>query len=305
MGSKCLTPCLSATVVVVDFFEVFNAMQIITRIIEMQSLAESLRTQGRTIGFVPTMGFLHEGHLSLMRRARQESDAVVASIFVNPTQFGPQEDFERYPRDEEGDRRKCESAGVDILFMPNAAEMYPEKPSVFVTVEGISDILEGAIRPGHFRGVATVVMKLFNIVKPHKAFFGQKDYQQCAVIKRMVKGLNLDVEVVALPTVREHDGLAMSSRNSYLSPDERRIAAVIHSALASAEQMVKAGVGEPEKLKNKMLAILREEPGVVVDYVEVADPESLAPLAIVKGRAVILTAVRLGRTRLIDNILIS
>ncbi len=280
-------------------------MQIITAISEMQSLAESLMKQGRTIGFVPTMGFLHEGHLSLMRRAREECDAVVASIFVNPTQFGPQEDFERYPRDEEGDRRKCESAGVDILFMPTATEMYPEKPSVFVTVEGIAEILEGAIRPGHFRGVATVVAKLFNIVKPHKAFFGQKDYQQCAVIKRMVKGLNLEVKVVVLPTVREQDGLAMSSRNSYLSADERRVAAVIHRALASGEQMVKAGVGEPETLKTTMRAVLGEAPGIVLDYVEVADPESLTPLAIVKGRAVILIAVRLGRTRLIDNILIS
>ncbi len=280
-------------------------MKIITTISEMQFLADALRREGKTIGFVPTMGFLHEGHLSLMRRARQESDAVVASIFVNPTQFGPQEDFERYPRDEEGDRIKCESAGVDILFMPTAAEMYPEKPSVFVTVEGISDILEGAIRPGHFRGVATVVAKLFQIVKPHKAFFGQKDYQQCAVIKRMVKGLNLDVEVVVLPTVREQDGLAMSSRNSYLSADERRVAAVIHRALASGEQMVKAGVGEPETLKTTMRAVLGEAPGIVLDYVEVADPESLTPLAIVKGRAVILIAVRLGRTRLIDNVLIS
>jgi pantoate--beta-alanine ligase len=280
-------------------------MKIITTISEMQILADSLRREGKTIGFVPTMGFLHEGHLSLMRRARQECDVVVASIFVNPTQFGPQEDFERYPRDEEGDRRKCESAGVDILFMPTVAEMYPEKLSVFVTVEGLSDILEGAIRPGHFRGVATVVMKLFNIVKPHKAFFGQKDFQQCAVIKRMVKGLNLDVDIIIMPTMREQDGLAMSSRNRYLSPDERRVAAVIHRALASAEQMVKDGVGEPEKLKNKMLAILREEPGVVVDYVEAVDPDSLLPLAIIRGRVVILIAVRLGRTRLIDNILIS
>ena len=280
-------------------------MKIITAISDMQSLAESLRREGKAIGFVPTMGFLHEGHRSLMRQARQESDTVVASIFVNPTQFGPQEDFERYPRDEEGDRRKCESAGVDILFMPTAAEMYPEKPSVFVTVEGISDILEGAIRPGHFRGVATVVAKLFHIVKPHKAFFGQKDYQQCAVIKRVVKGLNLAVEVVVLPTVREQDGLAMSSRNSYLSADERRVATVIHRVLTSAEQMVKAGVGEPEKLKNKMLAILREEPGVVVDYVEAVDPESLLPMGIIKGRVVILIAVRVGRTRLIDNVLVS
>jgi len=279
-------------------------MKIITSISEMQSLVESLRRQGRTIGFVPTMGFLHEGHLSLMRRARQECDTVVVSIFVNPTQFGPREDFERYPRDEEGDRKKCESAGVDIIFMPSAAEMYPEKPEVFVVVEGISDILEGAVRPGHFRGVATVVAKLFSIVKPHKAFFGQKDYQQCAVIKRMVKGLNFDVEIVVMPTVREQDGLAMSSRNSYLSADERRAAAAIHRALRAGEQLVNAGIREPEKLTNKMRAVLREEKGLLIDYIEVADPDSLAPLEAVKEGMVVLVAVRLGRTRLIDNLLI-
>ncbi len=279
-------------------------MKIITTISEMQSLAESLRKQGRTVAFVPTMGFLHEGHLSLMRRARQECDTVVVSIFVNPTQFGPNEDFERYPRDEEGDRGKCESAGVDILFMPSAAEMYPDKPTVFATVDGISDILEGAIRPGHFRGVATVVAKLFNIVKPHKAFFGRKDYQQCVVIKRMVKGLNIDVEIVALPTVREPDGLAMSSRNSYLKSDERRAAAVIYRALLAAEHLAGAGAKNPEKLKNKMQAVLREERGIEIDYIEIADPESLAPLAMVTNKMVILVAVRLGRTRLIDNLLV-
>ena len=279
-------------------------MKIIRTVSEMQSLARSLVKQGRTIGFVPTMGYLHEGHLSLMRRARQECDVVVASIFVNPTQFGPLEDFERYPRDEEGDRKKCESAGVDVLFMPAAAEMYPEKPVVFVAVEGITDILEGAIRPGHFRGVATVVAKLFNIVLPAKAYFGQKDFQQCAVIKRMVKGLNADVEIVVLSTVREQDGLAMSSRNSYLNPEERHAAAIIYRAMSAAEQLIKAGVKEPEKVKNKATAVLKEVAGLLIDYVEVADPETLAPLSEMKGPAVILVAVRLGKTRLIDNMLV-
>ncbi len=279
-------------------------MQIITTISEMRSLAESLRKQGRTIGFVPTMGFLHAGHLSLLRRARQECDTVVVSIFVNPTQFGPNEDFERYPRDEKGDRGKCESVGVDILFTPTAAEMYPDKPTVFVTVDGISDILEGAIRPGHFRGVATVVAKLFHIVKPHKAFFGQKDYQQCAVIKRMVKGLNIDVEIVALPTVREQDGLAMSSRNSYLNSDERRASAVIYRALTSAERLARAGAKDPGKLKNTMQAVLREEPGIEIDYIEIADPESFTPLPSLVKAFVILIAARIGRTRLIDNIVV-
>jgi pantoate--beta-alanine ligase len=280
-------------------------MQIITTVSEMQSLAESLRKGGQTIGFVPTMGFLHEGHLSLMRQARQHCDHVVVSIFVNPTQFGPGEDFERYPRDEEGDRKKCESAGVDVLFIPTAHEMYPAKPDVFVTIEGISEVLEGAIRPGHFRGVATVVAKFFHIVKSHKAFFGQKDYQQCVVMKRMVKGLNMDVEIVVVPTVREQDGLAMSSRNSYLNAEERRGAAVIHRALSAAGHLVKEGVREPEKLRNKMLAVLREEKDLVIDYVEIADPETLAPVAVAAPGTVILVAVRLGRTRLIDNFLIS
>jgi pantoate--beta-alanine ligase len=279
-------------------------MQIITAISEMQSHADALRRQGRTIGLVPTMGFLHEGHLSLIRCARKDCDVVVVSIFVNPTQFGPGEDLDRYPRDEAGDRAQCEAAGVDVLFMPKASGMYPDTPSVFVTVEGISDILEGAARPGHFRGVATVVSKLFHLVKPHKAFFGQKDYQQAAVVRRMVKGLNMDVDVVVLPTVREPDGLAMSSRNSYLSADERRKAAAMHRALSAAEQMAKAGAREPEKLKNKMLAVLREVPGIEIDYVEIVDPETLMPLASAKDSMALLVAVRIGRTRLIDNLVI-
>ncbi len=279
-------------------------MKIITTISEMQALSESLRREGKRIGFVPTMGFLHEGHLSLMRTARSENDVSVASIFVNPTQFGPNEDLDRYPRDAEGDRRKCEAAGVDILFLPQAKEMYPEKPSVFVTVEGISDILEGAIRPGHFRGVATVVAKLFNIVKPHKAYFGQKDYQQCLVIRRMAAGLNLGVQVSVLPTVREADGLAMSSRNSYLNADERRTATVLFRALSAARELFLAGAREPEKLKNKMRAVLQTEPGISCDYAEAVNPETLEQVADTAGGLVLLLAVRVGRTRLIDNIVL-
>jgi pantoate--beta-alanine ligase len=279
-------------------------MQIITAISEMQSLADGFRKQGRIIGFVPTMGFLHAGHVSLMQRARQECDVVVASIFVNPTQFGPNEDLDRYPRDEAGDRATCEAAGVDVLFMPAVSAMYPDTPSVFVIVEGISDILEGAVRPGHYRGVATVVSKLFHLVKPHKAFFGQKDYQQCAVIKRMVKGLDMDVDVVVLPTVREPDGLAMSSRNSYLGTDERRTAAAIYRALSAAEQLAKTGTRQPEALKNKIQAVVREEKGIEIDYLEIADPKSLAPLASAQDGMVLLIAVRIGRTRLIDNLVI-
>jgi pantoate--beta-alanine ligase len=279
-------------------------MKIITAIAGMQAAAESFRKEGKRIGFVPTMGFLHDGHLSLMRQARQESDVLVASIFVNPTQFGPAEDLDRYPRDAEGDRKKCESAGVDILFMPTAAEMYPEKPQVFVTVEGVSDILEGKIRPGHFRGVATVVAKLFNIVKPLRAYFGQKDFQQCVVIRRFVAGLNLDVEVIVVPTVREKDGLAMSSRNSYLNPEERRAATILYKALVAACDLQAAGAVEPEKLRNKMQAVVRTEPGVALDYTEVADAATLQPVETARGGIVLLIAARLGNTRLIDNFII-
>jgi pantoate--beta-alanine ligase len=279
-------------------------MQTITSISDMQFHAEAFRRARKRIGFVPTMGFLHEGHLSLMQRARKENEIVAASIFVNPTQFGPKEDLERYPRDAEGDRKKCETVGVDILFMPSAAEMYPEKPSVFVTVEGISDILEGAIRPGHFRGVATVVAKLFHIVKPHQAYFGQKDFQQCAVIKRMAAGLNIDIEINVLPTVREGDGLAMSSRNAYLDPEQRQKAACIFQALTEGEELIKRGVREPEKVRQKMCAVMLAEHGVQVDYAEVADPDTLMPLGTMQGRVVLLVAARLGATRLIDNVLV-
>jgi pantoate--beta-alanine ligase len=279
-------------------------MRIISTIAEMQSSAESLRREGKRIGFVPTMGFLHEGHLSLMRTARQENDIVVASIFVNPTQFGPKEDLARYPRDAEGDRKKCETAGVDILFTPSAEEMYPERPVVFVAVEGISDILEGAIRPGHFRGVATVVVKLFHIVKPHRAYFGQKDFQQCAVIRQMKKGLDLDVEVALLPTMREPDGLAMSSRNSYLNAEQRKKAACLFRALTAAEELIRSGVREPEKMRQKMRAVMLAEKDVQVDYAEVSDPDTLEPIRTMQERVVLLVAARIGTTRLIDNLLV-
>ncbi|OGW37493.1 MAG: pantoate--beta-alanine ligase [Nitrospirae bacterium GWD2_57_9] len=279
-------------------------MKTITTIADTQSLAESFRREGKRIGFVPTMGFLHEGHLSLMRRARDENDIVVVSIFVNPTQFGPKEDLDRYPRDAEGDRNKCESTGADILFTPGVKEMYPEKPEVFVTVEDVSDRLEGAIRPGHFRGVATVVAKLFHIVKPHRAYFGQKDFQQCAVIRRMVKGLNLDVDVAVLPTVREPDGLAMSSRNSYLNADERRAATVLFRALSTARTLFLEGTKTPEKLKKTAKRIIEEEPEMIVDYVEIVDRETLAQVTTPGREMTLLVAAKIGKTRLIDNIML-
>jgi len=277
-------------------------MKIITTINEMRSFSESHRMRGRKLGFVPTMGFLHEGHLSLIRHARRESDIVVASIFVNPTQFGPNEDLDRYPRDADGDRAKCEASGVDALFMPEAKELYPGKPVVFVTVEGVSAVLEGALRPGHFQGVATIVAKLFNIVKPHRAYFGKKDFQQCVVIKRMVAGLDLDVEVAVLPTVREQDGLAMSSRNSYLNEAERRAAGTIWRALSEGERLFQAGQRDADQLQSAVRSILAEEPAISIDYVELVDPDSLLPKAVVESRTVILVAVRVGRTRLIDNL---
>jgi pantoate--beta-alanine ligase len=279
-------------------------MRTITTIAGMRALAGSLRREGKTIGFVPTMGFLHEGHLSLLKQAREENDIVVASIFVNPTQFGPQEDLDRYPRDAEGDSRKCEAAGVDFLFLPAVSEMYPGKPTVFVTVEGISDVLDGAVRPGHFRGVATVVAKLFHIVKPRRAYFGQKDYQQCAVVRRMVQGLDLDVEIAVLRTVRELDGLALSSRNVYLDGEQRRKAACLYRALRAGEELVRAGVREPEEVRRKMRAVMLAEQGVQIDYAEVADPDTLAPLGGMQDRVVLLVAARVGATRLIDNLLV-
>ncbi|HUK99413.1 MAG TPA: pantoate--beta-alanine ligase [Nitrospirota bacterium] len=277
-------------------------MRIITHIADMQSLADSLRRENRRIGFVPTMGYLHEGHMSLIRQARKEADVVVVSIFVNPTQFGPSEDFNRYPRDKEGDLAKCNAVGADIVFIPDAMEMYSDQYTVFVTVEGISDILEGAVRPGHYRGVATVVAKLFHIVKPHVAFFGQKDYQQCIIIKRMVKGLNMDVNIAVQPTIREVDGLAMSSRNAYLNAEERRAAAAIFRALSAAASLVKSGVKEIEQIRNKMQTLLLENKGLSIDYIQIADPETLVPQISVMDSMVILVAIRLGSTRLIDNI---
>ncbi|MDA8100333.1 MAG: pantoate--beta-alanine ligase [Nitrospiraceae bacterium] len=279
-------------------------MKHITAITEMQEFCRSLRREGKTIGFVPTMGFLHDGHLSLMRTARAENDVAVASIFVNPTQFGPNEDLDRYPRDAEGDAMKCAAAGVDVLFLPATAEMYAGAPAVFVTVEKLSEVLEGAIRPGHFRGVATVVTKLFNIVQPNRAYFGQKDYQQCAVIRRMAAGLNMGVDIRALPTMRESDGLAMSSRNVYLDPEQRRKATCLYRALSAAAELVRAGVHEPEKVRQKMRAVLLAEKGVEIDYAEIVDPDTLVPLDRMQDRMVLLVATRVGSTRLIDNLLV-
>jgi pantoate--beta-alanine ligase len=253
-----------------------------------------------TVGLVPTMGYLHEGHLSLIRRAREECDHVFVSIFVNPTQFGPKEDLSKYPRDRERDFRLIE-AYTDVVWTPSEASMYPEGYQTWVEVEALTKPLEGAMRPGHFRGVTTVVAKLFNGVQPHKAYFGQKDAQQVAVIRQMVRDLNFPVEIVVCPIVREPDGLAMSSRNVYLDPEQRRAATVLFRALTAAKALYETGERNGEKLRQAMNDVLAAEPLAQMQYVSCADYDTLQELDEVKGKALLSMAVFLGKTRLIDN----
>ncbi|NCP09974.1 pantoate--beta-alanine ligase [bacterium] len=279
-------------------------MEVIESVALMQSKAEELRLSGSTIGFVPTMGFLHEGHLELMRVAGRLSEKVIVSIFVNPTQFGPQEDFERYPRDTQGDLAKVEAVPVDIVFMPSAAEMYPRGFQSKVSVGDLSRHLCGLSRPGHFDGVATVVCKLFNITKPHIAVFGQKDYQQLAVISRMVEDMAMDVDIVGVPTVREEDGLAMSSRNAYLSAEERRSALCLKKAMDRAGELYARGERDSSVLKSSMERLILEHPFTNIDYVSVCDPVTLDDLETLGDRFLIALAVKVGKTRLIDNRLV-
>lgn len=275
-------------------------MKVVETIAEMRQLRPQLP---EPVGFVPTMGFLHKGHLSLVRQARAENSSVVVSIFVNPTQFGPQEDFKSYPRDTQRDLSMLESM-TDIVFMPPAAEMYPAGFDSWVDVGGVTERLEGASRPGHFRGVTTVVAKLFNIVQPAKAYFGQKDAQQAVVIKRMVADLNMNLEVVTLPTVREPDGLAMSSRNTYLNPEQRQAATVLYRALCLTQELYSQGEKDAEKLRQKIKSLIQKEPLAAIDYISIADAETLEELDTVKPPALVLMAVKIGETRLIDNILL-
>ena len=256
-----------------------------------------------SLGFVPTMGFLHAGHLSLVRRARDENDHVAVSIFVNPIQFLPNEDFQAYPRDEERDLALLKEAGTDLVFVPDVSAMYPEGTCTFVEVEGLSRVIEGAFRPGHFRGVATVVTKLFNLVEPARAYFGQKDAQQVLVIKKMAADLNMNLEVVVCPTIREADGLAMSSRNVYLSPEQRRSARVISQALFAARDRWVAGERDGEALRDLMRKKIASVPGIQIDYVSLADPENLTELERAGESALALLAVRIGGVRLIDNMI--
>jgi pantoate--beta-alanine ligase len=279
-------------------------MQVFEKIKDFSNFIKELKAQKKTIGFVPTMGFLHEGHLSLMRHAKKVTDVVVVSIFVNPAQFGPKEDFNAYPRDMEGDKLKCLEAAVDILFIPSPSEIYPEGYLTYVNVEKITDVMCGASRSGHFRGVATIVAKFFNIVKPDKAFFGQKDYQQTVIIKRMAADLNMDVDIEALPTVRKPDGLAMSSRNSYLNEEERKAATCLHRSLMKAEEMIKSGEKVSLKIVDAMKEIINAEKFAKIDYITIADAETLEEAKTIDKKVVIALAVWIGKTRLIDNIVI-
>jgi pantoate--beta-alanine ligase len=258
-----------------------------------------------SLGFVPTMGYLHEGHLSLVRRAKAENDYGVVSIFVNPTQFLPSEDFRSYPRDEGRDLALLEKEGVDLVFLPEVKDIYPEDSSTFVIVEGLSNVLEGACRPSHFRGVATVVTKLFNLVEPTRAYFGQKDAQQALVIEKMVSDLDMNLELVVCPTIREKDGLAMSSRNIFLNAEERRSALVISRALFAARERWRAGERDGETLRRLMRQMIESVPGVQIDYISVADPVTLTELRRIKGSALASLAVKIGGTRLIDNVILS
>jgi len=279
-------------------------MEVLGDATQMQRRVSALRAEGRAIGFVPTMGYLHEGHLSLLRTARRNNPILAVSIFVNPTQFDRQEDLERYPVDLEGDLAKAAAEGADLVFVPEQKSMYPDRYATFVEVEGLTRRWEGTYRPGHFRGVTTIVAKLFHVVKPHRAYFGQKDYQQACVIIRMVRDLDMDIEVVVLPTVREPDGLAMSSRNVNLTPGERRQAPVLYQALRWAADQVRRGERDARGLAEGMRRMIQQGTTATIDYVAVCHPGSLEPLETVAGPAVALLAVRFSKARLIDNLVI-
>ncbi|GLI54173.1 pantoate--beta-alanine ligase [Thermodesulfovibrio yellowstonii] len=270
----------------------------------MREISKELRFKGKSIGFIPTMGALHEGHLSLIRRAKEENDIVIVSIFVNPTQFAQGEDYEKYPRDVELDKEKLEALAIDYLFLPDVNSLYPEGYSTYVVVEGLSDKLCGIFRPGHFRGVATIVCKLFNIVKPLRAYFGQKDYQQSLIIRRMVEDLNFDIEIIVCPTVREQDGLAMSSRNLYLNEKERQSATVIYKALKEGERLLNEGE-KPLDVKLKMHEILKKEPLIrEIQYAGVYDPLTLEEVKERQNKYLLAVALKIGDTRLIDNLIV-
>jgi pantoate--beta-alanine ligase len=278
-------------------------MEIIKTIKEMKAFSSKARQRGKTIAFVPTMGFFHEGHLSLMREGRKRCDLLIVSLFVNPTQFGPSEDFQKYPRDFERDRKMAEDVGVDLLFAPEAKEMYPSDHQTVVRVEKVTRGLCGRSRPTHFQGVATVVTMLFNIVMPHVAVFGEKDFQQLVTIRQMVKDLYMDVEILGMPTVREADGLAMSSRNLYLRPEEKQAALSLYRSLKRAEELLQKGERKVEKILKEVTGIFLSEPLVKIDYVQVCNPTTLEDLSEIERDVVIALAAYVGQTRLIDNLI--
>jgi len=279
-------------------------MEVIAAVQEMQERSDALRAAGHTIALVPTMGFLHKGHLELMRVGKQHTDRLIISIFVNPTQFGPGEDLDRYPRDTDGDLQKARDVGVDIVFMPSAKEMYPHGFQTRVQVEDLPLHLCGLSRPGHFDGVATVVAKLFNITKPHMAVFGQKDYQQLAIISRMVMDLNMDIQILGVPTVREPDGLAMSSRNSYLSPEERMSALCLKKSIDLAGELFHGGEVRAEAIIDAVRSFVLSHPFTEIDYVALCDPVTLEHVDLLEEETLLALAVRVGKTRLIDNCLL-
>lgn len=276
-------------------------MKVINTIAEIRTLRGQITG---SVGFVPTMGYLHQGHLSLVRGARAENEVVIVSIFVNPTQFSAGEDYAVYPHDLERDLTLLEKEKTDLIFMPSAEEMYPKGFNSWVEVKEITDRLEGAFRPGHFKGVTTVVAKLLHIVEPTRAYFGQKDAQQALVIKKMVADLNMNLEIVVLPTIREKDGLPMSSRNTYLNPEERQAATILFKALTLAQERWKQGKKKAQDLRREMITFIEKEPLTKIDYVSIADPETLEELTIINRPALVSLAVKIGKTRLIDNILL-
>ena len=276
-------------------------MKVIEKIDDMKRLRQQLT---EPVGFVPTMGYLHKGHLALVRWARTENPSLVVSIFVNPTQFGPQEDFNQYPRDTERDLALLEKERVDIVFMPSVDEMYPPQFNSWVEVDKVTERLEGASRPGHFRGVTTVVAKLFNIIQPTRAYFGQKDAQQLVVIKKMVAELNMNLEIVTVPTMREPDGLAISSRNTYLNPQQCQAAVVLYQAISLAQKLWLQGETDAEHLRQELRALIQKEPLAAIDYVSITDTKTLDELDTVKPPALVSLAVKIGNTRLIDNVVL-
>jgi len=270
----------------------------------MKERARLARAENRIIGLIPTMGALHEGHLALVKRAKQECSEIITSIFVNPKQFGPNEDLAKYPRTFEADAEKLAAAGVDAIFAPEAADVYPSGFRSYVSVEGLSERLEGRSRPGHFRGVATVVLKLLEIVQPHFAYFGRKDAQQVRIISQMAHDLNLDAEIIVCPIVRETDGLALSSRNAYLKPDERKAATVLHRALTAARDELAAGARDALPLQTVLRNVLQAEPLAAVDYAEIVDADTFEPITRIARPSYVVLAIFLGKTRLIDNLYI-